>query len=470
MWTLQEFVIPKDPVLCCGAKQVEMFTLEAGLSAIWFCEPDSSLMRPGLWALAWSRQRLRQWHHDSKYIEHMGLIALLAYTSSSEVTNPRDRIFGLLGLVNKADREMVGRPDYLASVEDIYKRLVKSFIETEFSLDIICFAQIFQKAESLTADTDPAAGILPSWVPDWRVRSEPYVTPLMVSQTANRFIGNFRPTAWHGWENEPRDEKYCANGKADSEVIIDLEGGRLTCRGYRVGEIDGIGTTLKSADHLTVDQDALPITQSTSVYNIPRERPATDADSLLAESRELLYNVVRCLTLDREDRYLTFEAPGDDFAKQFLDLIILSQTRDPQSLPARCRSALSWYNFNKHLLLGGKTLEQICRDSMGPGQKDSKALVMASEESFASRLIDVTSPLAMQRRLMTLTDGTLGMAPPGARKGDIACILLGCSVPVALRMTAEEGKYWFIGEVYLHELMAGEFMDQDEEQQEFVLV
>lgn len=472
MWTLQEFVIPKGPVLCCGTKQVSMYTLEAGLSAIWCCEPDSSLIRPGLWALAWSRQRLRQWRHHSGYRDHLGLVALLAYTSSTSVTNPRDRIYGLLGLVNDADRAIVGRPDYLATVEDTYKRLVKSFIEAHSSLDIICFAQIFRRPESLTASPDPVTEVLPSWVPDWRVHAEPYVTPLLVSQTASRHIGNFRPIYNDGWENDPRDEMYCADGTADPRAIFDLGRGRLTCRGFRVGEIDGIGTTLRSADHLTVDQDAPPITQSTSRYNVPLKSLRANSRARTSKSKKLLFDVVRCLTLDREDRYLTFEAPAEEFLHQFLNIVMLSDTADPQTLPARCRSALSWYSFNKHLLLRGRSLEQLCHDSMDPRKTPTK--VLASEESFVSRLIDCTSPLAMKRRLMTLADGTVGMAPPDARKGDIVCILLGCCVPVVLRKTttsADEGLYCFIGEAFVQGIMHGEFLDpQEEEEQQFTLV
>ncbi|KAH6686479.1 heterokaryon incompatibility protein-domain-containing protein [Plectosphaerella plurivora] len=381
MWTLQEFVIAEDPILCCGTKQVEMFTLEAGLSAIWFCEPDSSLMRPGLWALTWSRERLRQWHHDSGYTDHMGLIALLAYTSSSEVTNPRDRIYGLLGLVNQEDREMVGRPDYLASVEDVYNRLAKSFIETHSSLDIICFAQTFHRPASLTTSVGTTPDILPSWVPDWRVHAEPYVTPFMVSQTSNRSIGNFRPIACDGFEDEPRDENYCADGISDPKVIIDLDTGRLICRGYLVGQIDGIGTTLKSADHLTVDQDALPITQSSSIYNIPLQPPPPAPSP--SKSKALLSTIVRCLTLDREDRYLTFEAPYEIFTTQFLNLLTFAEIENPEILPARCRSALSWYNFNKHLFLRGRTLEQLCHDCMGPEPLDDEALCACCVEENA---------------------------------------------------------------------------------------
>jgi hypothetical protein len=48
-----------------------------------------------------------------------------------------------------------------------------------------------------------------------------------------------------------------------------------------------------------------------------------------------------------------------------------------------------------------------------------------------------------------------GMAPQAALKGDIICILFGCSVPVVLRQVSGD-QYHFIGECYVHGIMDGE--------------
>jgi hypothetical protein len=51
----------------------------------------------------------------------------------------------------------------------------------------------------------------------------------------------------------------------------------------------------------------------------------------------------------------------------------------------------------------------------------------------------------------------MGLAPTDVRKGDLICILFGCSFPVALR---QEGyHYIFIGAVYLHGWMNGEAVE-----------
>ncbi|KAG5789227.1 hypothetical protein H9Q69_011707 [Fusarium xylarioides] len=53
----------------------------------------------------------------------------------------------------------------------------------------------------------------------------------------------------------------------------------------------------------------------------------------------------------------------------------------------------------------------------------------------------------------------LGLCPPDTKKGDLICILLGCSVPVVLRETADKRHMTLIGEAYVHGKMDGEAME-----------
>lgn len=63
------------------------------------------------------------------------------------------------------------------------------------------------------------------------------------------------------------------------------------------------------------------------------------------------------------------------------------------------------------------------------------------------------------RKLFTTRRDFLGLAPQESRKGDLICILFGCSVPVILRKHVTNPfttYYEFIGECYVHHLMDGE--------------
>jgi len=63
------------------------------------------------------------------------------------------------------------------------------------------------------------------------------------------------------------------------------------------------------------------------------------------------------------------------------------------------------------------------------------------------------------------------VVPLQTQRGDIVCVLFGCSYPVVLRR--KEKRCVFIGEIYVLGAMKGEMMDElgssGEEEQEFVV-
>jgi len=60
------------------------------------------------------------------------------------------------------------------------------------------------------------------------------------------------------------------------------------------------------------------------------------------------------------------------------------------------------------------------------------------------------------RRTIRTSSESLGIGPEELEVGDVICVLLGYSVPVALRRVNDY--YTFIGECYIHEIMQGELI------------
>lgn len=60
------------------------------------------------------------------------------------------------------------------------------------------------------------------------------------------------------------------------------------------------------------------------------------------------------------------------------------------------------------------------------------------------------------RRFIACEENRIGAAPEETQKGDVVCVLMGCSVPVILRQTADPDEYEFVGECYFHGFMDGE--------------
>jgi hypothetical protein len=82
------------------------------------------------------------------------LRSLLEMSHSFQATNPRDKIYAVLGLAS--DRAAIDvNVDYNCSVESLYTRVATSIMTTSSSLDIL-YCNFGNKRRNL-----------PSWVPDW---------------------------------------------------------------------------------------------------------------------------------------------------------------------------------------------------------------------------------------------------------------------------------------------------------------
>jgi hypothetical protein len=79
---------------------------------------------------------------------------------------------------------------------------------------------------------------------------------------------------------------------------------------------------------------------------------------------------------------------------------------------------------------------------------DSISLSMVKE--FLHRVQEVV----WNRQLIKTKRGYLGLAPEAAEKGDMVCILYGCSIPVVIR-EVEGGNHELVGECYVHGMMDG---------------
>ena len=80
--------------------------------------------------------------------------------------------------------------------------------------------------------------------------------------------------------------------------------------------------------------------------------------------------------------------------------------------------------------------------------------------STMADFLDRVQRVVWNRRFMvteTRKGEHFGFGPPKCDKGDLVCILFGCSVPVVLRQSPEDDdKYTFMGECYVHGMMDGE--------------
>lgn len=450
IWTLQEFIVSPHIQFYCGTKTASRSLFMDAIYGLWLCNPREELIKKEPWDLAWTRRRLLQWYENGDNCDRMGILALIAYNSACGVTDPRDRIYGLLALARDADVAMVGQPTYTHSPGTIYTTLFLSFVETYKSLDIIYFAQLFGPLE----DSSGSGLGLPSWVPDWSIRRNTYVIPLLVSQSGSSHVTNFRPIV--GRAPTTRPSIYAAAGTELPQSTVSADLLRLTCRGVLVDYIDGLGG-LQCQQGPWEDAVHLGLFQSEAPANAPDGKEEDQA-----ERDRLADAVVRSLVLNRRDRDLSKPAPVGTFREDLQQLAVPTARREDI---LEFRRFDSWFDCNKALLIRGHTLKELCQPKK-PQDRPHARGVNLGEEGFVRRLHDTTGSDRMSRRLCTTRNGHVGMAPLRARRQDAICVLFGCSVPLVLREQSG-GHYQFVGECFLDGFMNGEILDRRSE--DFVL-
>ena len=423
IWTVQEMVIPANVSFWCGSRELGREVIFASL-----------LMADGCYAPefrgniaffnAFHRRRawlLNEPIRTSAEPPKLSLIALASYFSNNEATDNRDLIYGLLGLCTEDHSLEVS---YSKSVDEIYLHFAQSFINQHQSLDILSFGALF-------ASTSGSS--VPSWVPDWRTRCEPMVVPLMASQSSTTIIGNLRPLRETGGDiNMIRYS--AAKFKA---AAYSFKGSQLTTMGYI---LDVVGDTaisfptglIQSSEHLSQGQLA-----------------------------DILASVCRSLVLGRGDRYLRYDVPTE-FHQDFLHLCRLLVTGDTLVLNEEFHE---WFMVTRDLRLHGMRFEDVVwqyhhdRDTPAPTQ----VLPHQDEyyqDTFYGRFVDVVRRMSM--RLMASQNGRVGMVPKAAMKGDLICLLFGCSVPMLLRKAQNGVQYTVVGECYVDGCMDGEAVEQRE--------
>jgi hypothetical protein len=465
-WTLQEFLMGEETVIMyCGGSSIGVEDMFKAVGRVWewsqYQPSLAGLIPRTMYEKAWNRMRLLEWYWNRG---EMPLVGMMAYTATSRVTDPRDRIYSLLGLATDKDRSVVGRPDYSCDAAVVYSRFAKAFVEIYQSLDIVCVARALDDDLVEADDERPGLyGRLASWVPDWSLRcmfSPPVLC--LASQSASTYIGNFRPL--HSWKHSC---SYEASGKNFPSVSFSEDLGEMTCAGFLIDQIDGLGG-VKPARHPLIE-----LLQSTSTANSTSETDSLlEMNEEMQEKRFLLFGrLARCLSLDRQDRYLRHPAPRARFSREFEVLC-----RTASDTPERVFPAFShWFRHNRDLRIGGLSLSEAMRSTafadraalpssagqqggcLERGKHPQDIANITYWDSFLSRAQTTTS--SMGKRLMVTDSGLVGMAPKMAQKGDVVCILLGCSIPLVLRPSpGGAGTFTLVGECYLDEYMNGEIL------------
>ena len=137
------------------------------------------------------------------------LIKLLGYFRKCYSSDPRDKVYALLGLANDWALHQVVSVDYSKSVEAVHLECAQYLVRNGNGMEMLTMAGITGKR--IDTDLKPS---LPSWVPDW-------------SEEGPSYIG--------AWQNH-----YQAGGETQIDMELEDGGNRLNAKGIRIDVIDAL--------------------------------------------------------------------------------------------------------------------------------------------------------------------------------------------------------------------------------------
>lgn len=432
IWTVQEFVLPATASFWCGGRDVSRAAVCHSISMADKCTSMGVKQTLGF---THANNRRRAWNlykagKNPGVNLSLSLLALAAYFCCMDATDDRDRLYGLMAL--STDGALLDT-NYFLSTQEVYLGFTQAFIQRHKSLDIICFASIYSA---------PSGSSLPSWVPDWQ-KKNPQVIPLMVSQSSRTHVGNLRtPTALQV------DPSIYYSASKDRVAVYELVGSELHARGVIVDTVDGLAGSSRFG-----------LVQS-SEWN-SGQLPGCSDPVRTCSPTDILASVCRSLVLDRKDRYLRWAMPEAEFFRDFVSLLALLGTGLHSSAPKELQE---WFGWTRSLQIHGRSFEDILRDGMQAGIDDSPGSAPNQDEyyhdTFFGRFFDTVIRLSL--RLMISRNGHIGMVSEKAMKGDVICVLFGCSVPVLLRKSEDGDSFTFVGECFLDGCMDGSVLEQNE--------
>ncbi|ORY18591.1 heterokaryon incompatibility protein-domain-containing protein [Clohesyomyces aquaticus] len=202
IWVVQEVAVAQRATIHCGSLSVDWSNLEIGISLLQkrsaiYPETVSQPVHGARELVFAVRRAFHRNDLGEKQQPLFSLETLVTQLSSLDCSDPRDKIFALLGIAK--DAKQFPLSDYSKPVEELYQDFVKFSIETSHSLDIL-----FRRwAPAEVAQSTPV------WV--CTVPVQPNDTPLQLVQAPSEFVHQRWPSGRH----------YNASGNSKAYVLWD---------------------------------------------------------------------------------------------------------------------------------------------------------------------------------------------------------------------------------------------------------
>jgi len=406
IWVVQELAVAKPATVLCGGRRVPW----AYFAPAAVCLQTAASIHYWDVRLRFDFDRfscMDTCHTQFENDTPPGLLDILSATRSHFSMDPRDKIFGVLGLASDADA-LLSNPDYSKSSVEVYSTLAIRMIVDQESLDCLSHKE------------DPwFTGIkgLPSWVADWSVH--PRSHPL-------------RGTSVY--------RSYRATGDSRARIRTMADSGTIYLMGFQIDKVKECSDPLlryEPRDNI-VGNSLRRMNLSDFNYN---------THMYLEQARRKQWERLAL----KLDTYPNGEVPFEAFLHTLaggLDMRGKLSTHDLKFL------------YEAYLKSWG------CLRDTGPIYCNKEM-----SDDICTHWVwyrDAVEDVAYGRLFFTSDNGYMGLAPPSTRPGDLVCILLGGKTPYVLRRVGKE-HHRLIGECYVHGQMHRSMDGIDDKLEEYAI-
>ncbi|KAF2491003.1 HET-domain-containing protein [Lophium mytilinum] len=185
MWVIQEIVLAQEATLIWGDVEIDWKWVGIAVDHIRQDTKLHALLESRNMQNAYFMHYICGQQLDKNPNTHP-FLHLLDWARSFDVSDPRDKIYGLLGFPTKHTNLEKGdvflEPDYTQTVHEIYTEVAKKVLNQDNTLDLLSF--VTHEYTSIDAE-GKLKFEFPSWVPDWSQKI--VVFPFMGFGSGNGF-------------------------------------------------------------------------------------------------------------------------------------------------------------------------------------------------------------------------------------------------------------------------------------------
>jgi hypothetical protein len=454
-WCLQEVVACTWAIAKCEELEMSFFDL---IAAAWWVSNCIGKIRSKDTLNFWdSIFRARSERHNFGAIEgSMGpLLHLLSETRNFKATDPRDKVFSLLGISDEGLGPGLGHPKFMVNNRLARRVFAKRITRLEKGLHVWANTQLkpnyskpfmhvyrdltrvlirnqgyaLNVLSHVQHTDDPADSFFPSWIPKWFQPSSCHVLG-----PSSCFLAG----VCDGYPSVVHHNLFCGGKVQPNHLLLD---------GFRVDRVKAVSEIMSSFGIC----DPLPLHE---LWDQMFDFPITDSPRLLYRDGSPV-NLAFCVTLSAgalggilncEELALATKKPchiDRDFRK-----LLASQARADAAA----------------YLLAKSFSDDMCGAAYRPQERDTidhlRVLAAAVDGHRRAGDVDRFEKHAKQycynRRFYLTHCGYMGIGPKMMRTGDEVCVLFGGKVPYILRPV--DNHHVFVGETFVNDdaIMLGE--------------